>query len=239
MYGWRMRMGHIYPSGGITGEQELAKMAPEGVAIHTTRVKFSRATYEQDLRMGDYVEDAALLLADARVDIIAFNCTMASLIKGHGYDKELIARMTEITRIPATTSTTAVLAALERLQVRKLVLVTPYLDQMNEIEAAFLEAQGYQVLAKRGLGIQDPFDQGSVSPAAWYRLVKELRDPAADLYFISCAGIEVVEIIDALEADLQKPVITSNQALLWDCLHRTGVGQQMQGFGTLVSDHLP
>ncbi|MDA8187637.1 MAG: hypothetical protein M0T85_05815 [Dehalococcoidales bacterium] len=227
----------LLPSAGLL-EPEVLKLLPTGVTLHTTRLRMRMATYEELARLADAVEEAASLLADAHVDIITFNCTLGSLIKGPGYDVEIIERIKSATGIQATTTTTAVAQALPTLGIRKLVLVSPYLDKMNAIEIAFLEAQGFTVLESRGLQLDDPYQQVSIEPQQWYRAVKEMQTPAADGYFISCSGIRVVDVIEHLEADLAKPVLTSNQALVWHALKTVGVRESIQGFGRLLRDCL-
>jgi maleate isomerase len=63
-----------------------------------------------------------------------------------------------------------------------------------------------------------------------------LRDPAAEAYFISCTTIRSAEVIDALEETLGKPVLTSNQAMLWRALRDTGIGDRITGFSRLLRD---
>jgi maleate isomerase len=236
MYGWRARIGHLYPSGGITGEFELQRMAPQGVAFLTTRLRFPKADLEHDLRVADFVEEAALLVADARVDIIAFNCTVGSLIHGIGYDRQIAARIAGRTGIPATTTISAVLAALNALSARRITLVTPYLPEITDIEVRFLTNCGIEVLSAHADGRDDPYEQAAAPPYHWYRLTRSLRNERADAYFISCAGITVVEVIQHLEQDLGRPVLTSNQALLWHCLRTLGIRSKVDGFGILLRD---
>ena len=231
------RVGILYPSGGFS-EQEIQKILPDGVSIHVTRIPMKKPTYEVLLHMADNVEEAAGLLADAAVDIIAFSCTGGSFIKGRGYDHEIIARINRATGLPATTMTTAVVAALGALSIKKLVMVTPYVERINQMEKSFLEDTGFQVLNYRGLGLDNVYDEYQVEPSYWYELVKEMQEPGADGYFVSCGGIRVVDIIEQLETELGKPVITSNQALVWHCLRKIGVQETRGGFGRLLKTPL-
>lgn len=233
MYGWRGRVGMLLPSVGLV-EREVEKILPEGVSLHVTRIPMRRPSHEELAHLSDKVEEAAGLLAHARVDVIAFNCTLGSLIKGVGYDQEIIRRIETATGILATTTATAVLSGLRTLGIKRLVLVTPYIEEMNAIELAFLEAQGFRVIGHKGLGLQDPFEQMAIEPARWYRTVRERADAQADGYFLSCAGIRAVDIIEALETDLGKPVITSNQALAWHCLRMVGVKEPIPAYGALL-----
>ena len=38
-YGWRLRLGMLLPSSNRVAEPELPAMLPEGVAVHTTRLR--------------------------------------------------------------------------------------------------------------------------------------------------------------------------------------------------------
>ena len=61
----------------------------------------------------------------------------------------------------------------------------------------------------------------------------EHRHEDADAYFISCAQVRAAEVIETLERDLQRPVVTSNQAAAWHCLRESGIRDKVAGFGTL------
>ncbi len=144
-YGWRGKIGLIFPAPGAAPEYEFNKHKPEGVAIYTQRVLFERVTPEGLGDLGDRVVEAARLLSWAEPDVIVFCCTTGSLIKGYGYDQELIARIEEASGTKALTTTTAVVQALRALGSKKLVVTTPYSDEVNTIEKKFLEDSGYEV----------------------------------------------------------------------------------------------
>jgi maleate isomerase len=76
-----------------------------------------------------------------------------------------------------------------------------------------------------------------VEPGEWYRLAITQRHPDADAYFLSCTTIRAAPVIDALERDLGKPVVTSNQAVAWHSLRIGGVRDQTTGFGALLRLH--
>jgi maleate isomerase len=194
----------------------------------------NKPTYEAELHMADDVEYSAGLLADAKVDVIGFACTTGSFIKGKGYDQEIIHRIVQATGVPATTSTTAILKALDALGIKKMVLLSAYTEQMNEIEQTFFKEMGFETLAHKGLSLGDCVLQYDVDPSRWQDMIKEMEHPEADGYLISCGGIRAVDIIEQTEQDLGKPVLTSNQALAWHCLRKIGVRDEIEGFGGLL-----
>jgi len=227
------RIGILYPSAGVA-EAELQKPLPADVSLHVTRVPMSAPSYEALLQMAEHVEEGAKLLADAKVDVIAFACTAGSFIQGEGYDREIIARITHCTGLPSTTTTTAVVEGLKELKAKDIVLLTPYDVKINELEVAFLEGAGFKVLNHKGLGLTDCISQYEVEPSSWLDLIRGMRHPRADAYLVSCGGIRVVDIIERSEVELGRPVLTSNQALVWHCLRIMGIDREIKGFGRLL-----
>ena len=234
-YGWRGKIGLIYPAPGTAGETEFHMMAPEGVAILTTRMPLEKTDAEGLIKMGSYTEQAASLLALAKPDVIAFCCTTGSLVKGMGYDKEIIDRIENHVGIAAITTATAVVDSLNALKVKRIAVATPYPDELNQRERAFLEDSGFEITAIKGLGVLDPQKMQNVRHEEMYQLVKEIFTEDADAIFISCTGISVIDIIEPLEEDLKRPVITSNQATMWAALRKINVGEIVDGLGTLFT----
>lgn len=232
--GWRARIGLIMPGNGTNPEHEFHRYAPEGVTVVTQRVLFERVDPEGLKEMGDRVDEAAKLLATAHPDVIIFGCTSGSLIKGFGYDQELIKRLEDKTGIRALTTSSAVIEALRALGSKRLVVSTPYIDRVNEIEQKFLEDNGFEVLKIKGLQNLDPDLMPRTSLRQMYHLTKEVLDPAADTVFVSCTGLGVVHGINMMEKDFGLPLVTSNQASLWGALRALSIRDDL-GLGKLFS----
>ena len=75
----------------------------------------------------------------------------------------------------------------------------------------------------------------AVSPEEWYKRVKAQDEPLSDAAFLSCTAIRAVEAIDAIEEDIKKPVITSNQAMVWHALRKLNITERPKGYGMLMS----
>ncbi len=238
MYGWRAVLGVIDLATSTTIVHECYRVIPDGVAAISSRLVLpgGEATEAALLRMteSDGLEAAAEQLAWARPQVIAFACTTGSLVKGPGWDKVLRDRIEARTGVAATTTSTAVLAALEALGARRLGIATPYIEELNRREREFFEALGYEVVQIRGLGIREDRAIGAESPQAAYRLAREVDRPEVDCLFISCTNFPTIPIIAALEADTGKPVVTSNQATIWHSLRVAGVGERIRGVGRLL-----
>jgi len=233
--GWRGRIGLITPSPGSSTEAEFNRYRPEGVAVLTTRIPLKGISVKALAEMNSYVDEAASLLAGAEVNVIVFSCTAGSLLEGPGYDQKIVKRLEERTGIKVTTTSTGVSEALKALNVRKVAVATPYAEEVNRAEKAFLEGSGFQVASIFGPMLSDPKLVPQIPSGEMYRLAREADTDDADGMFISCTGLHVLDIIEMLEKDLGKPVITSNQVTLWSALNKLGVHEKIGGLGKLFT----
>ncbi|MCL5068593.1 MAG: aspartate/glutamate racemase family protein [Thaumarchaeota archaeon] len=228
----RARIGMIYPASGLM-EREFVEMVPPDVSVHVTRVKFGKASVEENLQMMEGVEEAAMLLSLARVNLIHFNCTTGSLIGGKGYDESIIERIEHKTGVPGLTTATSVIRALKTLQLKNIGILAPYPEDIVKLEKKFFESSGFNVVWTHAENIADPEVQATTNPSKWIGLAEQLL-VEADGLFISCAGIEIVHKINEIETSLGRPVVTSNQASVWACLKKLGIENQSASFGRLM-----
>ncbi|MEM3734788.1 MAG: aspartate/glutamate racemase family protein [Nitrososphaerales archaeon] len=235
IYGSKARLGFILPSLNVTAEPEFNRMTPSGISIHVTRVPFRSGTVEELERMNTELEDAAALLATAKVNVIVYACTTGSLFKGLGWDTEIIRRIEMESGIPATTTSTAVVQAFKTLGVEKIVVATPYSDTLNIKEKEFLEAHGIRVLNIKGLGFIEGEDLHTQPPTITYNLARKVNLPNAEAVFISCTDFKSISVIAKLESELKKPVVSSNTATMWAALRKVGYKGAISGYGRLLS----
>ncbi|MEM2896278.1 MAG: maleate cis-trans isomerase [Candidatus Bathyarchaeia archaeon] len=235
MSGWRTKLGFMIPCTDTVLESDAYRIVPYGISVHFTRMMLREVTPKALQEMATEIEKAAALLYMAEVDVIAFGCTSGSLIMGPEYDKKIIKRILSVApNVKATTTATAVINALNELNLKKIVVLTPYIDKVNEKEKEFLEAHNFKVLNIKGLGIFKDVEISKVSPETIYGLAKAINMPEADGVFISCTNFRSTEVVDVLEKDLEKPIITSNQATIWDMLKKANVRDEIRGFGKLM-----
>lgn len=238
IYGWRARIGVIYMASSIVLEPEFVAMVPPGVTVHTTRIELPPVTVAGlDQMMGSAeVERCTELLAMAPLNVICFGGTSATFLHGLGWDTKILDRMRAKAKgVPVTTTTSAVVKALPALGVRRLTIVTPYLTEVTERARIFLEQNGFQVVACRGMELGEDHAIGAVTTEALYRFVRETDRPESDGVFISCTNLRTIRAIEALETDLGKPVVSAVQASCWDCLRIAGVREARPGFGKLLT----
>lgn len=227
MYGWRGRLGLVVPSSNTTNEPEFYQHLPGGVSLYTARMHLEKANTTALTRMADEVERCADLLETADIDAVAYGCTTGSLVKGAGYDEEIETRLADQLGVSAVATAASIKRAFDALDLQSLAIATPYIEDLNEREEQFLEEAGYDVVDIQGLELEANSDIGDQTPEVAYRNAQALDHSDADGVFISCTNYRTFEIIEQLEADLGKPVVTSNQATLWDALRTMGVNADL------------
>jgi len=236
LYGWRARIGLIVPSSNTTMEPEFSKIMPEGVSVHTARLKLVNVNAESLRKMAERSVEAAEDLATAEVDLIVYGCTTGSLLEGSRWEEELRLRIEKATGITVITTAQAVVKSLKALGARKVSVATPYIEELNEREKRFLEENGFKVIKIKGLGIVRNTEIGKQPPWVAYRLALEVaRDSDADVLFISCTNFRTLEVINYLEETLQIPVISSNTSSAWLALRTLGIRDSIN-YGKLLRE---
>jgi maleate isomerase len=219
MYGKDGRLGLIVPSSNTTNEPEFVRALPDGVSLHTSRMRLADVDAESLSAMADDATECASLLASADVDVVAYGCTTGSLVHGPGYDEDIEARLESEAGVPAVATAASIKRAFDALDIDSVAVTTPYIDDLNRREVDFLGAAGYDVVAIDGLGLTSNTEIGAQEPETAANAARNVDDPTADAVFISCTNYRTFEIIPELERELDKPVVTSNQATLWDALN--------------------
>jgi maleate isomerase len=216
------RVGLIIPSSNRMVEQEMTPAFPAGVTAHVTRLRMTgahRLAFEELLPR---IEEAAHALVDARCDVVAFHCTANSMQGGTAGEGEILAALERAGARRTTTTITAITRALDALAARRIVLVTPYSAATTEHEAEFLRAAGYDVLSAQGFALDGSDAYCAAPPSFWRDSVLDAHREDADAYLVSCANISVFGVIEELERQLGRGVVTSNQAVIWDALRLIG-----------------
>lgn len=239
MIGWRARLGFLVPPGNPTVETEMIAMAPAGVSLHFHRM-LARGTpgslegqSERNRSMIESIEGAAELLAMVKPDVIVVAHTATSYQLGRNGEADLLGRLERSTGRRVITAFASVVRALERLDVRKLALGTPYSPEVTVQGKAHLEAHGFEVVKFDSLkGIENIYDTTAEQA---YALARSVDAEDAEAVFLSGTGMPTVSVLEVLEQDLGKPVISSASAMMWQALRLAGVGQPIAGYGRLLT----
>jgi maleate isomerase len=215
----RARAGLIIPSVNTFSEPQFNRFAPPTLGIHVARARVAGQWKRPLPEMADEIATAAKLLADCGPDVIVFHCTDTSMTQGPQGEGRILDIVRDATGVEALATSRLVLDALNRLGVKRMVLLTPY--KSNKPVMDYLHAAGLTVVRDVALTLE-PQDFGSVTPRQWAELAKQHDGPDVDGIFLSCTNTTQIEAIADIERELGKPVVNSNQAVLWGCLRKLG-----------------
>lgn len=212
------RIGLIIPSSNRMVEGEMVRHLPPGFVGHIARLRMTGAHRVGIDALIPRVEEAAATLLDARCDVVAFHCTANSTAEGRAGEAKLIHALKQAGASQATTTATAIRCALNSLGARRIVLLTPYSAHVTAEEVSFLGKAGFEVIHARGFALKGS-DEYCTTPAEFWRdRAIEAARPEADAYLVSCANISVFPVIAEIEQKLGRPVVTSNQAVIFHAL---------------------
>jgi maleate cis-trans isomerase len=215
----RARIGLIIPSVNTFSEPQFNRFAPEGLGIHVARARVAGPWKRPLPEMAAEIATSAQLLADCAPDLIVFHCTDTSMSQGPQGEGKILDIVRDATGIDAVATSRLVLEAVQVLALKRVALLTPY--KSNRPIVDYLNAAGVEVVRDVALKLE-PLDFGNVTPAGWARLAQENDGPDVDGVFLSCTNTTQIAAIADIEAKLGKPVVNSNQAVLWGCLRKLG-----------------
>jgi len=234
----RARLGLIIPSVNRMTEPQFNHYAPEGLGIHVARGRVAGQPGKTVADLTDEIAHAAGTLADAGPDLIVFHCTHTSMKEGAEGEARIIDLIRRTTGIEALSTSSLVNDALHALGLTKLVVLSPY--QSNADIITYLNAAGFTVVGDVALQCASAAAFEAVTPQRWLELAVENDTPEADGIFLSCTNTTQIEAVAAIEQALGKPVVNSNQAVLWGCLKRLkpklGEPRPMPELGRLMRD---
>ncbi len=219
---------------------ELTRLTPEGarlqlafqpvpVAADGTQLPID-ADFVSRLGGQHELETIAAELARDGARAVGYNCTSASFVNGRRWAREQAQRIGDAARIPATNTSLSMVAALEAVGSERVGVATPYIDELNERLTAFLTDAGFDVRKLVGLGLEhnhSTTDTAAIADAARAAAVDDV-----DCVFIACTGQKVAAVLEDLESELGRPVLTANQVTLWRADALAG-GSGLAGVGRL------
>ena len=214
-----VRFGLIALSTDLTSERDAWRLIPpERAVLHVARVPFANPTTPENLRAmaPSLSAAAALLVPEQPLAAICYGCTAASVVIGDDQVEAAIQRGRP--GVAVVTPARAAVRALASLGARRIALLTPYLPETTRPFAGYLAASGLKVVRTMCLGLADDRDIARVSEPSIIDAALAADHPGAEALFISCTALPALNIVAEIEARLGKPVVTSNQASLWEML---------------------
>ena len=231
------RLGFLIPPGNPTVEPEMIAMAPKGVSVHFSRMVAHGPTGtldgqdERNRTQIAHIGESTELLAMVKPDVIMLAHTATSYTLGRQAEAQLLERLRDQCGTPVATAFGSVLAALEALGATRVALGTPYSEKTTLRGKALLEEHGLEVVSHGRLeNVTNIYDETPERARALGRAV-DTRD--AHAVFLSGLGMPTISILDTLERELGKPVISAASATMWQALRLAGVRNAVSGYGRL------
>ncbi len=229
------RIGLLALATDYNSETDLRRILPQGVDLFTNRVLNANPLTIENLRAmsGDVTRAAAGILPGLGVDVMIYGCTSGTAAIGG----DELTRLIQIAQpgVACSNPIAAASAALKAFKATRISVLTPYSDAVNRAVQESIQAEGFDLLNIDGFGLDDDIVMTGLPPAAIAEAAAQICDPDADALFISCTAIRAASIVAAVEQKLGKPVVTSNQALVWHCLQLMGNQSQVSGYGQLFN----
>ena len=237
MYGWRARIGHVAPSRGDTLVYEFYRMFPEGFMMLNTTCTVRQLVDDDFEKQLHRIEEAAQDLVENNCDSIIFSGSPLFTRLPFGADRELGQKLSDKFGIPVAAGLTAEVEALKAMNCKKLVVGTPYHDELNQRLKRHLEASGFEVLQIAGYGVRKNAELTDLPVHASYKIAKRLyaKGRDADGIFIACPRWPTITDVQLLEDEIGKPVVTSSLACSWYAMKLIDIKEHVKGFGRLMA----
>ena len=197
---------------------------------------FNPLTSSNLIKMSEKVTDVTKdILPNEKIDCVVYGCTSGTIAAG--YDS--IEKKIKIAKPEAkvTTPSTASIKALKKLNLDKIAIFTPYPKKLNDEVIDFFKQENFEITSNSYFDIASDIDIGKVDSDYLFDVLSKMDLKGADALFISCTALPALSIIDKLEKKIQKPVLSSNQALIWDTLEKIGKNTSINGFGKLFLEN--
>ncbi|WP_027257886.1 ectoine utilization protein EutA [Leisingera aquimarina] len=217
-----------------TSERDFARICdPDRVGVYTNRIEFENPTTRETLlKTGPRLtEAAAQILPGETVDVVAYGCTAASIVLGN----DAVARSLSTAKpdTPCVTPSSAAFDAFAALEARRVSLLTPYSPEVTDEMAQYFAVHGPEVVNAACFGLTDDRQMARISEDSIIEAGIAACESSADVLFLSCTALRAAVCIERIEDRLGKPVVSSNQAMVWRCLRLAGITDPVKGFGRL------
>ena len=234
---WRARIGIMTPACCPNQVCEWWGNLPDGVTFHEAIMGMVENNPEGLLALREKAMVEGKKLADGLMDILLFACTSGSFIGGPGYDQRIIKELEEATGIQSTTTSTCVLTAFTDMGIKKMAMLGPYIPEVIDKEIEFFKANGIETVYANGLGYRANLDFTRLhfQPYLFYPLAQEAyrQAPDVDCIFITCMASPSRKVINPLEKETGKIVMSSQSAALYGVLKQLGIKEEIPDYGKL------
>jgi maleate isomerase len=231
------KIGVITLSTDFTIEQDFRRICHnQNVDIYVNRIPFKNPLNKENyLKMVEHLADiAGNILPGEHIDSIAYGCTSGTVAIGDKRIADEINKSKEGSYV--STPMKAALKAFANLNLDKIAVLTPYPKEVNKTVFDHLIKNNIEINSFSSFNLEYDNDIANVDPKCLIEIIDNIDHKDAEAVFISCTALRAVEVLDQIEKRISKCVISSNQAIIWDCLRSVNINNTINGYGKLFSD---
>jgi len=227
--------GVLIPSTNTPVEIEC-RLLPSSCQAHVGRLMTSAPGRTFAPSRDEDIDYQAQLLGTAKVEMVILAQTSASLF-ADDYDEVVTRRMSAGAGVPAVTSAQAVGRAVRALRARRIAVVSPYSEAVNERAARYFQSKhGLETVALEGFGATDSYAIGQLGPENAREAFARIDRPEIEVFVVPGGNFPTMNSIAAWEQEFNKPVVTTNQASFWAMLRAFDTGDRLPTFGRLLAE---
>jgi maleate isomerase len=229
------RIGMIIPSSNTVVEPITTKLLSEysDISVHFARFGVTTIEVSDEARRRfseDALLEAAKLLNDADMDVIAYNATSGGWL-GMEWDTRLCDRIGGLTGKPATTALLSLLEAMDYCRIGSFCYVSPSTESIVQSAIAQFERKGYSCTGSRGFGITMNRESSNIKADDILAAVEDIWVPNTDAIVLSGTNMRGSACAARLEEHYEVPVLDTVDTVLWQCMRLLGLSHNRVGFG--------
>ena len=205
----------------------------KNIDLYVNRIHcYNPLTNETLAKMADDITEVTNdILPDQKIDCVAYGCTSGTVAAGYEVIKTKINAAKPEAKV--TTPITSAIKALKKLNIKKISVFTPYTKTINDTVLNYFKDQNITVSSLTYFDIASDLDIGKVEEEHLFDVLSKIDLSESEALFVSCTALPVLSIIDKLEKELNKVVLSSNQTLIWDALNLVGNKNIVKGYGKI------
>ena len=210
-------------------------MKDKDVDLFVNRIhSYNPLTKENLVKMSEEITEVAKdILPNQKIDCVVYGCTSGTIAAGYNSIETKIKQAKSEAKV--ITPSTAAIKALKKLKIKKISVFTPYIKDLNNNVVEFFRKENFEVTSNSYFDISNDLDIGKVDQDYLFEVLSNMDLKDSEALFVSCTALPALSIIDKLEKKINKIVLSSNQALIWDTLEIIGKNNSVKGYGKLFN----
>ena len=235
---WRGSVGIIKPTMRLGGIEEFIRLLPEGIGVLPLFVNIHKGTADEFKSVLDHFEERVKMLSEVPVELIHPEGAPPFMVHGLAGEREIVRGWERKYGVPIVTAPQTQVEAMRALGIRRIVGVSYFRGDINEVFAQYFRDAGIEVLAMAGMDVDFDRAQNLSSHEVYGHTRKTfLENPGADGIYMLGSGWKVTDIVQMMEDDFGVPVVHAQMARLWAIQNRLHVREPRTGYGRLLAEH--